>query len=109
MAVFWDVAQCSLVEIYRRFRRPYCLNRQGDRPDDRGSRYLWIFGKFLPDFSVRSSDRDNKYFSKSVNFYKTEMRKIPGNSHRDFKSRENLKSHTWILVYSPAFQSLLFG
>jgi hypothetical protein len=40
MAVFWDIAQCSLVEIYRRFRRPYSLNRQGDRPDDRGSRYL---------------------------------------------------------------------
>jgi hypothetical protein len=25
MAVFWDVAPCSLIEVYRRFRRAYCL------------------------------------------------------------------------------------
>jgi hypothetical protein len=30
MAVFWVVAQCSLVEIYRRFRGAYCLRHQGD-------------------------------------------------------------------------------
>jgi hypothetical protein len=27
MTVFWDVAPCSLVEIYRRFRGAYCLYR----------------------------------------------------------------------------------
>jgi hypothetical protein len=26
MAVFWVVAPCSLVEIYRRFRGPCCLH-----------------------------------------------------------------------------------
>jgi hypothetical protein len=32
MAVFWVVAPCSLVEVYRRFN--------GDRPDDGGSKEL---------------------------------------------------------------------
>jgi hypothetical protein len=27
--VFWDVAPCSLVEVYRRFRGAYCLHHQG--------------------------------------------------------------------------------
>jgi hypothetical protein len=30
MAVFWFVAPCSLVEIYRRFRGACCLQHQGD-------------------------------------------------------------------------------
>jgi hypothetical protein len=30
MAVFWVVAPCSLVEVYQRFRGPYCLHNQGD-------------------------------------------------------------------------------
>jgi hypothetical protein len=34
MTVFWDVAPCSLVEIYLRFRGAYCLNHQGN--DGRG-------------------------------------------------------------------------
>jgi hypothetical protein len=29
-SVFWDVAPCSLVEVYRRFRGVYCLHHQGD-------------------------------------------------------------------------------
>jgi hypothetical protein len=28
--VFWDVAPCSHVEVYRRFRGAYCLHHQGD-------------------------------------------------------------------------------
>jgi hypothetical protein len=32
MTVFWDVAPCSLVEVYRRFRGAYCLHHQSDRP-----------------------------------------------------------------------------
>jgi hypothetical protein len=27
---FWDVAPCSLVEVYRRFRGACCLHHQGD-------------------------------------------------------------------------------
>jgi hypothetical protein len=30
MAVFWDVAPCSLVDIVRRFRGTYCLHHQGE-------------------------------------------------------------------------------
>jgi hypothetical protein len=30
MAVFWVVATCSLVEVYRRFRGAFCLHHQGD-------------------------------------------------------------------------------
>jgi hypothetical protein len=30
MAVFWDVAPCSLVEIDRSFREAYCLYHQSD-------------------------------------------------------------------------------
>jgi hypothetical protein len=30
MTVFWDVAPCSLVEVYRRFRVVYYLHHQGD-------------------------------------------------------------------------------
>jgi hypothetical protein len=29
MAVFWIVASCSLVEVYKYFRGPYCLHHQG--------------------------------------------------------------------------------
>jgi hypothetical protein len=32
MAVFWDVAPCSLVEVYRLFRGACCLHHQDDRP-----------------------------------------------------------------------------
>jgi hypothetical protein len=36
-AVFWDVAPCSLVDVYRRFRDDSCLHHQGY---DGGSKYL---------------------------------------------------------------------
>jgi hypothetical protein len=29
MAIFWAVAPCSLVEVYRRFRGACCLHHQG--------------------------------------------------------------------------------
>jgi hypothetical protein len=31
---FWDIAQCSLAEVDRRFRRAYCLHHQGDRSSE---------------------------------------------------------------------------
>jgi hypothetical protein len=30
MTAFWDVAPCSLIEVYGRFRGAYCLHHQGD-------------------------------------------------------------------------------
>jgi hypothetical protein len=35
MSVLWDVAVCTLVETYRRFRCTYCSHDLGDRPKDR--------------------------------------------------------------------------
>jgi hypothetical protein len=37
MTVFWVVALCRLVEVYRRFRGVYCPHHQGD---DGGSKHL---------------------------------------------------------------------
>jgi hypothetical protein len=34
MAVFWDVAPCSLLVVYRRFICTYCLHHQGDNNGD---------------------------------------------------------------------------
>jgi hypothetical protein len=36
MTAFWDIAPCSLIDVYRRFRGAYCR----DRPDDGDSRHL---------------------------------------------------------------------
>jgi hypothetical protein len=33
MTVFWDVAPCSLVEVYGLLRGSYCFYRQGDVSD----------------------------------------------------------------------------
>jgi hypothetical protein len=38
ITAFWDVAPCSLAEVYRRFLRAYCLNHHG--PDDGRSKHL---------------------------------------------------------------------
>jgi hypothetical protein len=40
MAVFWDVAESSLVDIDRRFGGAYCLFHLGDRPCDGGIKKL---------------------------------------------------------------------
>jgi hypothetical protein len=38
MAVFWDVALCSLVEVYRRFRGACCLHNYS--LDDGGGKHF---------------------------------------------------------------------
>jgi hypothetical protein len=40
MTVFWDVAPCSLVKVYRRFRGSCCVHHH--RPDDGGSKNLQV-------------------------------------------------------------------
>jgi hypothetical protein len=42
--VFWDVAPCSLVEVYRRFR---------------DSKHLWDAGKLLPDYTAQHPRRQS--------------------------------------------------
>jgi hypothetical protein len=44
MTVFWDVAPCSLVEVYRCYRGAYCLYRQG---------------KLLPDYAAQHLRRES--------------------------------------------------
>jgi hypothetical protein len=52
ITVFWDVAPCSLAEVYQRFGDACCLYHQGaHRPDDGGSKHLWNVGKLLPDYT----------------------------------------------------------
>jgi hypothetical protein len=53
MAVFWVVAPCILVEVYRLFRGTCCLHHQGDDFDNGGSKRLWNVGKRLPDFTAQ--------------------------------------------------------
>jgi hypothetical protein len=49
MGVFWVVAPCSLVEVYRRFRCACCLHHHGD---DGGSKHFWNVGKLLADYTT---------------------------------------------------------
>jgi hypothetical protein len=64
MAVFWDGAPCSLVDIKRRFRGAYASN-----------------------IRVRSSEI-------KVIIYQTARRNIPVDSHLHTRRRENLKSNS---------------
>jgi hypothetical protein len=62
MAVFWDVAPCSLVEVYRRLR------------------------------AITLTMEAASTSETSVNFYQTTLRNIPEDSDLHTRSRENLKS-----------------
>jgi hypothetical protein len=53
MAVSWNIALCSLVEVHRRFSSTYWLHHQGDK--DVGSEHLWNVGKLLPDYTAQYS------------------------------------------------------
>jgi hypothetical protein len=63
MAVFWDVAPCHPLEIYRRLRGPYCLHNHGNRPET------------------------------SVNFCETTRSITPADSLLHILRRKNLKSY----------------
>jgi hypothetical protein len=47
----WDVAPCSLVEVYRRFRGAYY------RPDDEGCKHSLNIGKLHPDDTAQHPGR----------------------------------------------------
>jgi hypothetical protein len=48
----WDVASCSLVEVYQRFRGTCSLHHQGDE-----CKHLWNVGKLLPDCTTLQPKR----------------------------------------------------
>jgi hypothetical protein len=50
MVAFWDVASCSLVDVYRRFRGDYYFHHF---PDDGGSKHLRNVGKCLPHYTTQ--------------------------------------------------------
>jgi hypothetical protein len=77
MAVFWVVAPCSLVEVYQRFRGPYCLHYQGDHRKE----------------AARTSET-------LVNFYQTTRHCNPEDSHIRTHSRENLNSYLQLIVFT---------
>jgi hypothetical protein len=57
MTVFWDVALCSLVEIYRRYTGAFTHHHQGDsgRRDDGGSKHLRNIDQFIPHYMSQHS------------------------------------------------------
>jgi hypothetical protein len=73
MAVFWFVAPCSLVKVYRRFR---------------------VLSAFII-MAMRMKAASKSEMS--VNFYQTTRRNKPVDSHLHTRRRENLKSHEYNL------------
>jgi hypothetical protein len=73
MAVFWDVARCSLVDTDCHFRGAYCLRPKGNEwhPDDGGCKLLWNDSQYLPGYMVQH----------------------PEDSHLHTCNQENMKSH----------------
>jgi hypothetical protein len=59
MTVFWDVAPCIVVEVYRRFSGAYCLHHLSD-------------------------ERSSETSETSVDFCRTTRRSIPADGHRCF-------------------------
>jgi hypothetical protein len=89
MTVFWDVAPCSLVEDYRRFRGACCLHHQGDEwepasaakvlPGPTGS---YMSNRFLARGLLIALMMEASSTSEtSVNFYQTTRSNIPEDSH----------------------------
>jgi hypothetical protein len=68
MAVFWDVAPCSLVEVCRRFRGTCCLHQQAIKE------------------AASTSET-------SVKFYQTTRHYKPEDSLLHTRRRENFKSY----------------
>jgi hypothetical protein len=64
--VFWDVAPCSLIEVYRRFRGAYCLLMH--RPDDGGSMHLWNVLQLLRDYTAQYPKRLRVIFNGIIVF-----------------------------------------
>jgi hypothetical protein len=52
MAMFWNVARSSLVDIGRSFTYVYCFHHQGDANDE-GGKHLWDIGQYLPGYTAK--------------------------------------------------------
>jgi hypothetical protein len=58
MVVFWVVALCSLVEVYRRFRGACCLNLQGS-PETSANFYQTTWRNNPEDIYLYNRHREN--------------------------------------------------
>jgi hypothetical protein len=75
MVAFGEVAPCSLVDVYRRFRGASCLNYQG------------YHGTYRLMREAASTSET------SANFYQITRRNNPEDSHFHTRRCKNLKSH----------------
>jgi hypothetical protein len=122
MTVLWNVALCCLVESYRRFRGAYCLHHQTlsnpllylnphfrarliNRPDDGGSKHLWMSVNLYQ--TTRRNIPDNHFLScagsvitfSSIQFYHT----IVFSVNRGLKSGvQCVCARAWVCVFIPA-------
>jgi hypothetical protein len=55
MAVFWDIALCTLVDIDQCFRGAYCVHHQV--LDDGGSKYLCNVSQHVSDYMAQCPRR----------------------------------------------------
>jgi hypothetical protein len=100
ITVFWVVAPCRLVRVYRRFRGLYCLHHQGDSTFQRS---------VLPQSSgklVALMMEAVQTFQTLVNLYQSTRGYSPEDSHLQSHCRENLKSY--LSMYSSDFNNLSF-
>jgi hypothetical protein len=75
MAVFWVIALCSLLDVYRRLQRACCLHHQP----------LGLLVALMMEAASASE--------MPVNFYQTTRRNDTEDSHLHTRRRENLRSH----------------
>jgi hypothetical protein len=92
MTAFWDIAPCSLAEVYRCFRDAYCLHHQGYRPHNGGlrisetsvycnettRRYALMMEALRTYDSLLQSDYMALYFRRLLSSYSLQL--VPENS-----------------------------
>jgi hypothetical protein len=77
--VFWDVASCGLVEVYRRVRGACCFQHQGDQV---GFEVLTAVSTKMAVFGAIALMMEAARTSETlVNFYQTTRRYNPEDSH----------------------------
>jgi hypothetical protein len=87
MAVFWVVAPCGLVWVYRRFRGPYCLHHHGNE----SSPSWWT-----------SESSDPGATATSLKSYQSTRRSNPEDSHVSTHSTEQ-----WLYLHGGLLYSIM--
>jgi hypothetical protein len=65
MTVFWVAAQCSLVEVYQRFRSVCCLHHQGDRTRAGGGKSQKTVFLYVRHFTLQETKAVLKFLSRN--------------------------------------------